>query len=280
MVSTKGAHMEFSEISSIEELKQYLEDKGKGHRPFFHYTTLETLQGMLKNRRLFLTRMDKLNDAMECNAAPERKKRVYIASFSFGRPESVAMWYMYGTPSKKGIRLTIPNRAITQTINGFEKNPVIFSTETGKEITTEQIPVLKMIDVVYAHNGSLEHNKEKLLRKQGEFVITAKADPELAFFVKNEIWLSENETRMVLEFEKELPGDLVKVAIDFDYAINNLEITANPCFNQKDIIAELKDFEKDRIHQSCAYNHVYFRECNGCGRKTDFCKKNKKENGK
>ena len=251
MSSANKKQNEFSCLATINEIKEFLERKGRGHTFFYHYTILDTLKGMMKNRKLHLTRMDKLNDAMECAAAEDRKKRVYIVSFSFGSAESMAMWSMYGAPFKKGIRLTIPKRAITRTLQDFAKKgpDAVYSTETGERIPIVGTATLKMMDVVYAHRGSLEHNKEKLLDNQDSIVSNAKEAPELAFCVKNEIWISENETRMVLELDKELPGDVKKVAIDFDYAVDSLEITGSPCISSDELENELKSFERDKMHQ-------------------------------
>ena len=280
MASKSEKQKEFSNLSKVEEIREYLETKGPWHTFFFQYTTLKALQGMLESQKLFLTRMDKLNDALECRGAEERKKRVYIASFSFGTAESMAMWSMYGAPYKQGIRLTIPRRAITKTLKDFAKKPVLYFTETGHEIPFGGNATLKMMDVVYAHNGSLEHHREKLLKKQGDFVADAKDDPVLAFCIKNEIWLAECETRMVLELAEELPCDEEKVAIDFDYAVDNLEVTGSPCLCLADLKNELKNFEKERIHQSVAFDQVYFKECKDCEKRTAFCKKNKKKTEK
>lgn len=277
MVGESKKQKDFNNLSTVEEIREYLEAKGPRHTFFFQYTTLDALQGMLKSRRLYLTRMDKLNDALECRRAEERKKRVYIASFSFGTAESMAMWSMYGAPYKQGVRLTIPRRAITGMLRDFAKKPVIYSTKTKSSIPVKGSATLKMMDVVYAHSGSLERNKEKLLENDDEIVAKAKNDPELAFCIKNEIWLSENETRMVLELEDELPGDVEKVAIDFGHAVEDLEVTGSPCISLAELKKELKYFGKEKIRESVAYNQVYFNGCKGCGRKTPFCQMNKKE---
>ena len=277
MASESKKTKEFSDLSTVEEIREYLETKGPGHTFFFQYTTLNALRGMLKSRKLYLARMDKLNDALECRSAEERKKRVYIASFSFGIAESMAMWSMYGAPYQQGARLTIPKRAITGTLKDFAKHPVLYSTETGNEIPFGGSATLKMMDVVYAHSGSLEHRREKLLRKQGNLVSDAKDDPVLAFCMKNEIWLAENETRMILELEEKLPDNIEKVAIDFGHAVDNLEITGSPCLSLAELKQELKNFGKEKIRESVAYNQVYFNGCKSCGRKTPFCRENKKE---
>ena len=224
--------------------------------------------------------MDKLNDALECNSAEERKKKIYIASFSFGTVESMAMWSMYGAPYKQGIRLTIPKRAITKTLKKFEQDPIIYSTETGNIIPKDGKIVLKMMDVAYVHPGSLEYNKKKILRHKTDLVEKAKTDFDLSICLKNEIWLYENETRMILELEKELPGNVEKIAIDFNSAANELEITGSPCISKKELKQSLKKLNEQKIHESFAYCKVYFKDCKDCNKRTDFCKNNKKETRK
>jgi hypothetical protein len=65
-----------------------------------------------------------------------------------------------------------------------------------------------------------------------------------------------------------------KIAIDFDYAVDNLEITGSPCISSAELEKELRGLGKDKMLQSIAYNQVFFKDCN-CERQTDFCKKNK-----
>ena len=259
MVNESEKQKDFSNLSTVKEISEYLEAKGPRHTLFFQYTMLNALLGMLKSRRLYLTRMDKLNDALECRSAEDRKKRVYIASFSFGTAESMAMWSMYGAPYKQGIRLTIPRRAITKTLKNFAKRPVIYSTKTKRPIPVKGGATLKMMDVAYAHPGSLEHNKEKLLENDDKIVANAKNVPQLAFCMKNEVWLAECETRMILELEDLLPGNEEQVAVDFGYAVDNIEVTGSPCLSLGELKKELKNFGKDKIHQSVPFDQVYFK---------------------
>ena len=229
-------------MSTDNELKAYLESKGAKHLFFFHYTTIPVLEGMQKCRKLFLTRMDKLNDALEGNADRARRKRIFIASFSFGIAESMAMWSMYGFPYKQGIRLTIPRRAITRTLKDFSDKPTIYSTTNGIKIPISGKATLKMMDVVYAHPGSLEHNRKKLLNNSEQLIKNMTQNPRLACCVKNEVWLSENETRMILELEQELPDDVEKIAIDFGFAVDNLEVTGSPCLSSAGLKKNAEEF--------------------------------------
>lgn len=279
----KDIQIDFRSIDEAKVLKRFLEDKGKRHITFYHYTNLEALQKMLekKGRKIFLTRMDKLNDALECKNDPDKKKRTYIASFSFGKAESMAMWAMYAMPGRQGIRLSIPLRAITKTLKNFRKKPLIYSTETDETIIGAEFVALEMIDVAYAHPGSLEHNKEKILSEGEKEKITKLTNaPELAFCIKNEVWLSENEVRMILELKEVLPGDIERIAIDFGPAVDELEVMGSPCISKAELKQQLKKLDGKRIHESFAYNKVYFRGCKDCNKRTDFCKKNKNESGK
>ena len=202
----------------------------------------------------------------------------YVASFSFGKAENMAMWAMYGMPARQGIRLNIPLRAMTGVLKNFRKKPLVYSAKTGEIIPGAEIVELKMVDVVYAHSGSLEHNKEKILNdKEKKKIRKLTTASELAFCIKNEVWLSENETRMILELKKKLPGDIETIAIDFGPAVDELEVTGSPCISEAELKRSLKEIDGQRIHESFAYDNVYFKDCKNCDKRTDFCKRNKKE---
>ena len=84
---------------------------------------------------------------------------------------------------------------------------------------------------------------------------------------------------IVLELEQELPDDVEKIAIDFGFAVDNLEVTGSPCLSSADLEKRLANFEREKIRQSFAYNQVYFNGCDPdkCIERTPFCKTNRKK---
>ena len=73
-------------IKSSKDLIRFLESKARNHDYFHHYTNMKTLDLILKNKTIKLTRgnSEKLNDWHEARAkgAPSVWKKTYIACFS------------------------------------------------------------------------------------------------------------------------------------------------------------------------------------------------------
>lgn len=81
---------------SPEDVATYLQLSARSRQTFCHYTSLKAANSIFGSKRLWLTRMDLLNDMKECQQNQGLKERTYIASFSATLKESVAMWWMYG----------------------------------------------------------------------------------------------------------------------------------------------------------------------------------------
>lgn len=81
---------------SPEDVAKYLQLSAKSRQTFCHYTSLKAANSIFGSKRLWLTRMDLLNDMKECSKNPGLKERTYVASFAATLKESVAMWWMYG----------------------------------------------------------------------------------------------------------------------------------------------------------------------------------------
>ena len=75
----------------------------------FHYTSIENLCLILKNRTIRFSRLDKMNDLEECSTEhfPEAKKFTYVSSWTSEEDESLPMWKMY-SDNLKGVRLRLP----------------------------------------------------------------------------------------------------------------------------------------------------------------------------
>ena len=66
----------------------------------YHYTNLEAAKKIVLNRYLLLSSSRKLNDTRE-----PQDDGLYVASFSFGAIENVAMWGIYSRPLSEAVRL-------------------------------------------------------------------------------------------------------------------------------------------------------------------------------
>ncbi|PKQ73946.1 DUF2971 domain-containing protein [Aeromonas sobria] len=92
--------------------KFFLENFKKPTPPSFlhHYTSIETLALILKNRTIRFNRADKVNDPYEAKTSTLGliQKGTYISCWTATEVDAIPMWNMYSN-NMKGIRLTFPS---------------------------------------------------------------------------------------------------------------------------------------------------------------------------
>lgn len=99
--------MHDSEYSKVEQAAH-------SHERLYHYTTIDTLEKILKNRTWRLKRIDKVNDLME-NTKIEGlwKCKVFVACFTNRKYESYFFWKSYPQSGKEGVLISIDNKYLT-----------------------------------------------------------------------------------------------------------------------------------------------------------------------
>ncbi len=240
------------DIKNIDELASFLKEKGENHKNYNHYTTSWSLNLILKNSTLRFTRGNSknLNDWHEWNEKGKQDiwNKTYIACFSYGDFEKMAMWGLYCLPSKEAVRLTIPQKALSfvKKFNSNNSGIKIYKDEDKKElIGNEAIKSIILSDVFYfkdnrpqSHNGAIftfsENHVVNLLDKENATGI-----------IKNHSWSYEKEVRIIIRFKDEqysskneyeilnnvyleFPNEMIKNALvtkgpNFDEYINNNE---------------------------------------------------------
>ncbi|WP_418846557.1 hypothetical protein [Phocaeicola sp.] len=75
----------------------------------YHYTTVESLVLILKNRTLRLNPLDKMDDLQEAQSLSRQNygQFVYVSSWTDMKEESIPMWKMYSSMTS-GVRISLP----------------------------------------------------------------------------------------------------------------------------------------------------------------------------
>ena len=75
----------------------------------YHYTTVESLALILKNRTLRLNPLDKMDDLQEAQSLSRQNygQFVYVSSWTDMKEESIPMWKMYSSMTS-GVRISLP----------------------------------------------------------------------------------------------------------------------------------------------------------------------------
>lgn len=75
----------------------------------YHYTTVESLALILKNRTLRLNPLDKMDDLQEAQSQSRQNygQFIYVSSWTDMKEESIPMWKMYSSMTS-GVRISLP----------------------------------------------------------------------------------------------------------------------------------------------------------------------------
>jgi hypothetical protein len=81
---------------------------GESRTLLSHYTNIDTLRIILRDKTFLLNRIDKVNDLVEKDylGIKENYLRVYVGCFTHDFNESIPQWYMY-TPKEEGVRISL-----------------------------------------------------------------------------------------------------------------------------------------------------------------------------
>lgn len=90
----------------------------------YHYTSIESLALILKNRTIRLNPLDKMDDLQEQKTADVENlgKFVFVSSWTEDAKESIPMWNMY-TPMVSGVRIKL------------RKNPFVWHSTCAKDFS-------------------------------------------------------------------------------------------------------------------------------------------------
>lgn len=218
--------------TSFGEIREFLDARGGLHKTYYHYTSLAPAITMLGKKYIFLTKGSELNDLQEFKTGNQDEwNRSYLACFSFGMLENIAMWKMYGgNDSKTSLRLGFSGKAFRRWLAGFRKAPAAFKVRgDGISPIKTAIEDVSLHDVAYLKGSALQWGRWLVTRNQLAEIQKAQSIPEMTTYVKDWGWAYEAEVRLVIRFEKPLKG-VKTIAVDFTEGMNGMAIVKGPMF--------------------------------------------------
>lgn len=86
-----------------------MKDKDSIPQYLYHYTNVDSLALILKNKTIRFNSLDKMDDLQEqmSNDKQNFGKFVFVSSWTDDKTESIPMWRMY-TPKQRGVRIKLP----------------------------------------------------------------------------------------------------------------------------------------------------------------------------
>lgn len=130
----------------------------------YHYTNLETLALILKNKTIRFSSLDRMDDLQEKEACDLKNagKYIYISSWTSDSRESIPMWKMYAS-LESGVRIKLRKQPFAFKRNSVEdirsvlKCPIEDKTNAGSGLFS-WIPVAEMIENEYWCVQALDKN--------------------------------------------------------------------------------------------------------------------------
>lgn len=197
---------EFGKIENVATLLQYLDGRQYSHTYYYHYTTLEAINGILDKRTFRISNVSRFNDRAELKTF-SNPQYAFSLCFSTGLNENLPLWYLYAGLTGGGGRIGFTANAINHLIesSSFElfecdenNNPIDLLVELKNGISMN----LKFQDVLYYGSKS----QQKLDLKNNTMTnylipLSEKDDLERNYqgFLKSLIWYYEKETRLLIE---------------------------------------------------------------------------------
>lgn len=166
-------NMKFEDLSSAQELHAFLKKKGSNHTGgYFHYSKIDAFKGMLGSRKIHLSSGSEMNDWLEMKkGSPEAWKQLYVASFSFGNDENMAMWGIYGEPLADALRIKFRCKSLRDRIeelscSGMDGTGLYQVQSDGDYTPLDTEFSIELIDVAYlsyrCNRNSLYWNTESM----------------------------------------------------------------------------------------------------------------------
>lgn len=218
---------------SINEFCKLLRLNGLLHNHgYFHYTTLGRLQKMLtevevdegKKMRLFL-----MSASSALNDTEEKRDGFYVASFSFGEEEGVAMWTNYGVPKPDAVRIKFPMKAMTRWIRENTCDNIVIYVQEGDDQKFHALNVnpadIYFADVAYYGRNdpssgtipdTIRYKGEKYRLKEDRWRDRIRKENYSLLFKKSG-WSYESEVRLIIQFNEITKMRRYKrIAVPFD----------------------------------------------------------------
>lgn len=294
--------MNFPRLQTADDLEKYFNIRTRGHKEFFHYTSLRAIDAILGGKTIRISSSDRFNDKKDKEQFGTllEQKRHYSLCFSTGSNENLSLWYLYSGINGKGGRISLTYKKLMQFISEGEFYLTEYDYENNKGIGIK-IPLknsenmeLILRDILYSHHardGTCVDLKYNTMTNHGNVSVEEyeKYKSHHLGFNKSLIWYYEKESRLLIK----LMGDAAK-AIDQnkDYAvlweltdnqIKHMKIMCAPEIADKselDKYEHIKEFILKTSRTSLSENagDIEMNICSKCDYKEKFCSKCKDNN--
>jgi len=265
----------FIKIKTVHDLILYLEDPKRDKTFFYHYTTINRFNQILKNKVFVFSCFEAMNDGHEAGKLEaDFSRNAFVGSFSRADNEVMAMWGMYAIPWEMGVRIGIPKalfrKWIKETRSGFEVENEIIKQDNPVEITLKKINAVCYYDKL---NHKLDWSNRRLYLSRLNDLKEPDTKPALNGYIKHKTWSYEEEIRVLIKTETEKTMSKIAIPIP-DYVLSDLNVVLGPCFEASEPLENspryiLSEFTGKITPKKVCYACVHYFKYAPDGKKID-----------
>lgn len=203
---------------NIEELKT--------SAGFCHYTSVEKLTLILKNKTFRFSPITNANDIDEANLHKEDGKNIYTFCLCNSDTEKIPMWYLYAGITGKGARICLKYGNIKKFINSIDT----VTTDTNKTLVKGRDFDLEFGRIFYRRNDL------KAVKHKSDFYELEDYDNfnKDNYFIKNYSWEYEKEFRIIIKVKNGEQYDCLYADIP-DEVLDKFKIKFAPEMTKEEI---------------------------------------------
>lgn len=249
-----------TEIESPEDLIQYLKDKGAGHNNYKFYSTRESIEKIINERAIYLSRGDgwnDLKDGIEFSGSLRGRIR-FGKCFSYSRSESVAMWMLYGGINRDGAMLDLTRSQAAKILNAGTVELGYFDNgfRCVRKLKPGEGYNLFFIDILYCDDDGTACTAKRSDERVDGLETPPSGDGLLTKFYP---WSYENEVRLVFEAAMEqVPENASHVRVPLNIETDALRDRIYAAPN-----SEISSYNRSRLKSSIDWDI-----CRNCNRAT------------
>lgn len=260
-----------NDINNTEELIQFLKQKGNNHNNYYHYTTWDSLEKIMKYGTFLLTRGNSLNinDQHEAimKGSWQEWNKTYIGSFAFGESENMAMWGLYGLPWEDAVRISISKTAMNQWIESIDHVEVWRNNRVVGQVQNAEIA---LNDVVYVSGQSgssdlrLTHAGKHSSTSNKRALWGVDRAPQMTGYIKHFAWSYENEVRLRIHVPHDVGSEKILVHIPPE-VLDTFSVTTGPSFTWRNSALYDKLSDNGKLNESTFLHLVKYKSlCSMC----------------
>ena len=210
---------------------------------FCHFTSVENARNILNSACFYLSKYKSMNDLAEARLHEKDKDRVFILCFSNTEALNIPEFYLYGGIDGKGCRLQFTDAKIRELLNNCTVSFVNKSYRKLKKVVPSSAYTIYWDWIYYiSSNGFCEHRNDQPRKYQSveEALVLLEAEKK-NYFVKSPIWKYENEFRIAIIFNEDVPYD----NISLKFNIKEKERGISICFGPETSEEEYKNLSNE-----------------------------------